>query len=49
MTLGKKKGMEMWYLVFLILALFLLIGVLFWYFILRGQSAGIIEKLGAFI
>ena len=45
MTWG-KKGMEMWELVFIILALILLVFVVIWYAGLNGVIADLLKKFG---
>ncbi|MEK6951150.1 MAG: hypothetical protein AABX13_05500 [Nanoarchaeota archaeon] len=41
-----KKGMEMWQLVFLILAIILLLFFLAWYGLLGKDLASLLDKLG---
>jgi len=41
-----KKGMEMWQLVLIILALILLLAVLVWYGVLGGHVEKLLGKLG---
>jgi hypothetical protein len=41
-----KKGMEMWQIVFLILAVLLLIFLIIWYGVLGTQLGDLFEKLG---
>ena len=43
--LGSKKGMEMWQIVFMILAMFLFLFVLFFYGDMRDSIEGLIKEL----
>ncbi|HIG93214.1 TPA: hypothetical protein HA242_03790 [Candidatus Woesearchaeota archaeon] len=44
-----KKGMEMWQLIFILLAVLLFLFMLIWFGILNKDLAGLFDKLGGML